>query len=148
MQETRPRGPEIASRIIEEEHMEMKRKPLHLRHKAEFEKELKDRLAYLSGKGIEAHAVDKDPIVKKLKADIKAVDRRLKVVAEHEKRTEEMAKAKADKAAARLKEKEAGEAEKAQKPKKAPAPAKEKKAKPEKKPAPPKAPEGGQGQAS
>jgi len=117
--------------------MEMKRKPLHLRHKAMFEQELKDRLSYLAGKGIKPPKADKDPIVKKLKAEVKAVDRRLKLVAEHEKRSEEMAKIKAERAAAPKKEEAPAKAEK---PKKAPA-GKEKK-KTEKKPAPPKAPEG------
>lgn len=117
--------------------MEMKRKNLHLRHKAAFEKELKDRLAFLAAKGIKPPKADKDPIVKKLGADIKAVDRRLKVVAEHEKRTEEMVRIKAERAAAPKKEETPAKAEK---PKNAPEAGKAKK-KAEKKPAPPKAPE-------
>jgi len=125
--------------------MESKKKQIQLRQKAHSEQELKDRLSFLAGKGIEPPKADKDPLVKKMKASIRAVNKRLRLMAAHDKRTEEMAKAKADKAAAALKEKEAGPAEK---PKKAPEKPKEKKekAKPEKKPAPPKAPEGGQGE--
>jgi hypothetical protein len=127
--------------------MESKKKQIHLRQKAYFERKLEDRLSSLSGKGIEAPKTDKDPLVKNLKASLKAVNNRLRLMAAHDQRTEEMAKAKADKAAAALKAKEGGEAEKAEKPKKAPEHGKEKKEKPkpEKKPAPPKAPEGGQG---
>lgn len=119
--------------------MSLRKKQIQLRQKAQFEQRLKNRLAFLAGKGIEPPKTDKDPIVKQIGADLRAVNTRLRLMAEHEKRTAEMAKAKADKAAAALKAKEGGEAEK---PKKAPEHPKEKKekAKPEKKPAPPKAP--------
>jgi hypothetical protein len=70
----------------------------------------------------------KDTIVKKLKADIKAVNKRLRTVAENDKRTEEMAKIKAERAAAPPKEQEGGKGEK---PKKAAEQGKGKKAKPE-----------------
>jgi DNA polymerase III delta prime subunit len=114
--------------------MSMKKKQIQLRQKEQFEHSLKSRLAYLAGKGIEPPKTDKDPIVRKIEADIRAVNNRLRLLAAHEKQTEELAKAKAAKAAAALTEKEGGKAEK---PKKAPEPAKEKKekAKPEKKPA-------------
>ncbi len=127
--------------------MESRKKEIQLRQKAACEQKLKDRLAFLAGKGIEAPKVKKDPIVRGIKADIKAVNNRLRLLDAIDKRTEAMAKAKADKAAAALKAKESGEAPKAEKPKKAEHP-KEKKDKPkaEKKPAPPKAPEGGQGE--
>lgn len=126
--------------------MESKKKQIQLRQKAHFEQALKDRQSFLAGKGIEPAKADKDPLVKSLKASLRAVNNRLRLMAAHDKRTEEMAKAKADKAAAALKAKEGGEAEKPEKPKKAADHPKEKKekAKPEKKPAPPKAPEGGQ----
>jgi hypothetical protein len=120
-----------------------KRKQMQLRQKAHFEEELKNRLSFLSGKGIEPPKSNKDAIVKNLKADIRATDRRLRFITGYETRTQELAKAKADKASALLKEKEGGKAEK---PAKAPAEAKEKKAKPEKKAAPPKAQESGKGQ--
>jgi hypothetical protein len=120
--------------------MGMKRKQMILRRKESFERELQDRLAFLSGKGIKSPQADKDTIVRRLKADIKAVSKRLRMIAENEKRTEEMAKIKAEKAAAPRIEQEAG---KTDKPKKAPEEGKGKKAKPEKKAAPSKAPEGG-----
>ncbi len=123
--------------------MGLKRKQMQLRHKADFEQELQNRLSFLSAKGIEAPKADKDPIVRKLKADIRAAKNRLRRIADHEKRTEEMAKIKADRAAAPAKEQEAGKAEK---PKKTLEEGKGKKAKGEKKAAAPKAPEDGKGQ--
>ena len=123
--------------------MGLKRKQMQLRQKAYFEQKLKDRLSFLSGKGIEAPKVDKDSLVRKLKASIRAVNNRLRLIADNEKRTEEMAKIKADRAAAPPKEQEGGKAEK---PKKAPEEGKEKKIKAEKKAAPPKAQEGGKSQ--
>jgi len=128
--------------------MESRKKQIQLRQKAQFEQKLKDRLAFLAGKGIEAAKVDKDPIARGIKADLKAVNNRLRLLDANDKRTEALAKAKADKAAAALKAKEGGETEKKpEKPKKAEQP-KEKKEKPkaEKKPAPPKAPEGDKGE--
>jgi hypothetical protein len=116
---------------------------MQLRQKAYFEQKLKDRLSFLSGKGIEAPKVDKDSLVRKLKASIRAVNNRLRLIADNEKRTEEMAKIKAERAAAPPKEQEGGKAEK---PKKAPEEGKEKKIKAEKKAAPPKAQEGGKSQ--
>jgi hypothetical protein len=118
------------------------RKQMHLQQKAHFEQELKDRLSFLAGKGIEPPKANKDTLVRKIKADIRAANNRLNLIAASEKRTEEMSKLKAERAAAPLKEREGGQAGK---PKKAPEAAKEKKAKAEKKSAPPKAPEGGNG---
>jgi hypothetical protein len=117
--------------------MGIKTKQIQLRQKALYEQELKDRLSFLSGRGIEPPKVDKDTIVRKLKAGIRAVDHRLRRLAENEKRTEEMARIKAERAAAPAKEKEEAKAPKA---KKAPEGAKVKKPKPEKKAAPAKAP--------
>jgi hypothetical protein len=121
------------------------RKQPHLQQKAHFEQQLKDRLSFLAGKGIEHPKADQDTLVRKLKANIRAVNFRLSMIAANEKRTEEMAKIKAEKAAARLKEREGGKAER---PKKAPEAVKDKKIKPEKKAAPAKAPKGGQGQTA
>ncbi len=131
--------------------MNLKKKGIHLKHKAAFEVELKDRLAYLAGKGVKAPQTDKDPIVRRIQADLRAVGRRLRAVEAQEKLTADLAKAKVDKAEALKKEKEGGKQGgkgegKAEKPKKGAGdqPAKEKKPKPEKKPAAPKAPEGGE----
>lgn len=108
--------------------MGLMRKQMLLQQRASFEQTLRERLSFLSGKGIQPPKTDKDTIVRKLKADIKAVNRRLKAVAENDKRTEEMAKIKAERAAAPQKEQETA---KSDKPKKSPEEGKVKKAKPE-----------------
>jgi hypothetical protein len=123
--------------------MGLKRKQMIMRQKADFEQKLKDRLSFLSGKGIVSPKADKDTLVRKLKANIRAMNKRLRLIADDEKRTEEMATIKAERAAAPLKEQEGGKAEK---PKKAPEEGKRKKIKADKKAAPPKAPEGGKSQ--
>ena len=122
--------------------MSLKRKQMLLQQKEYFEKSLQNRLSILSGKGIETRKADKDTLVRKWKARIKAMNSRLKLIADDAKITEDMKKTRTDKAAAALKDKEDKESGKAEKPKKAPEAPKEKKAKPEKKAAPPKAPEG------
>lgn len=116
--------------------MGWKRKQNLMQEKAAVERELEGRLSFLSGKGIPSPKADKDPLVRKLKADIRAVNRRLKAIADNEKRAEEVAKAKADREAAPKKEQEGG---KGGKPRKGPEEGKGKKAKVEGKTAPPKA---------
>ena len=108
--------------------MGSKRKQMLMQQRASFEQTLQERLSFLSGKGVQSPKVDKDTIVRKLKADIKAVNNRLRTVAANEKRSEEMAKIKADRESAPRKEQEgiAGD-----KPKKAADESKGKKAKPE-----------------
>lgn len=121
--------------------MGLKRKEMLMRQTAYFEHHLQDRLSFLSGKGIESSGTGKDTLVRKLQANIKALNKRLRLIAANEKRTEEMARVKAERAAAPRKE----EGGKDEKPKKAPEEGKGKKAKAEGKGAPPKAPEGGKG---
>ena len=111
--------------------MGLKRKQMIIRQKAAFEQKLLDRLSFLSGKGIESPKADKDTLVRKWKADIKAANKRLRMIADHEKKTEEISRMKAERAAAPQKEQEVGKGEK---PKKAPEEGKGKKT---------KAPEGG-----
>ena len=123
--------------------MGLKRKKMQIRQKAYFEQQLKDRLSFLSGKGIESAKIDKDPIVRKLRADVRGVKNRLRRIGDDEKRTEEMAKVKAARAAAPPEKQEGGKAEK---PKKAGGEGKEKKIKGEKKAAPPKAEDSGKSQ--
>jgi hypothetical protein len=123
--------------------MGLKRKQKQLRQEAYFEQKLQNRLSFLSGKGIESPKADKDSLVKKLQANIRAIKNRLKLIADNEKRTEEIAKVKAERAAAPLKEQEGGKVEK---PKKAAEEGKGKKIKTEKKAAPPKAQESGKSQ--
>jgi hypothetical protein len=123
--------------------MGLKRKQLLMRQKAYFEQKLKDRLSFLSGKGIKSPKADKDTLVRKSQANIRALNIRLRMIADNEKRTEEMAKIKVERAAAPQKEQAGGKGEK---PKKAPEEGKGKKIKAEKKAAPPKAQEGGKSQ--
>lgn len=111
--------------------MGLMRKEFLMRQKSSREQELKDRLSLLSDKGVNPPKADKDPLVKKLKADIRDSKRRLARIAEIDKRTQEMARIKAEKAAAPKKEEEGAKAPKA---KAAPQEGKAKK---------PKAPEGG-----
>ena len=80
--------------------MGSKHKQSRMEQKASFERRLEDRLSYLSKKGIESPKIDKDVLVKKLRADINAVKTRLKAIADNEKRTEDLARIKAEKAAA------------------------------------------------
>jgi hypothetical protein len=106
--------------------MGLKRKQMLMRQKSYFEHELQDRMSSLSGKGIESPKADKDTLVRKLQANIRALNRRLRLIADSEKKTEEMAKIKAERAAAPRKEQEGGKGEK---PKKTAAEGKEKKIK-------------------
>jgi hypothetical protein len=135
--------------------MGLKRKQILAGQKAHFEKMLEDRLALMAGKGVKTPKTDKDPIVRMLKAQVKASDRRLRAISDCDKRGEDAAKAKAAAIAAKAAPKEEKPAAKAEKPKKAAQEGKEKKPKGEKKagapkpqagdeaPKPPKAPEGG-----
>jgi hypothetical protein len=123
--------------------MGLKRKPMTMRQKDYFEHKLQARMSFLSGKGVASPKADKDTIVRKLQANIRAMNNRLRLIADNEKRTEEMARIKAERAAAPKIEKEGGKSEK---PKKAPEGGKGKKAKTDVKTAPPKAPGGGKSQ--
>jgi hypothetical protein len=115
--------------------MSLKRKEIVAARKASFEKKLKDRLADLAGKGIKPPRADRDTVARMLKAEVKTLNKRLARIAELDKRTEELARAKAEKAAAPKKHEEAA---KAPKPKAAPKDGKPKKE---------KAPEGAKGEA-
>jgi hypothetical protein len=81
------------------EDMGSNRKQVQMERKAYFERRLKDRLSFLSEKGIESPQLDKDTIVKNLRANIEAINARLKTIARYEEKTEELAKTKAAKAA-------------------------------------------------
>ena len=86
--------------------MGSKQKQTQTGQKAFFERRLEDRLSFLSKKGIESPEINKDTLVKKLRADIRAINARLNAIADNEKRTEALAKMKAEKAAAPPKDKE------------------------------------------
>jgi len=119
--------------------MASKLKQTQLRRKEQYERKLKNRLALLAEKKMESVRMDRDPIVKNLRAQIGAADARLKAIAAIEKRTVDLAKARADKAAAEKAAREApakaaeGGREKKEKAAKAPAEGQEKKEKKEKK---------------
>jgi len=106
--------------------MGSKQKQTQEGQKAFFERRLEDRLSFLSKKGIESPEIDKDTLVKKLRADIRAVNARLNAIADNEKRTAGLAKMKAEKAAVPPKDKDAGKGKEL---KEAPAEVKEKKKK-------------------
>ncbi len=108
--------------------MGSKQKQTQMRQKEHLERKLKDRLSFLSEKGTESSEIKKDAFTKKLQAHIRAIDERLKAIANLEKRTEELAKKKAEKAAAPQK---APEGRKGKESKKAPEEGKEKKKKKE-----------------
>lgn len=86
--------------------MGFKRKQALTLQKESFERKLKDRLALLSEKGIESRKIDRDTIVKKWRANIVAINTRLKAIAANEKKIEELARIKAEKAVAPQKEPE------------------------------------------
>jgi hypothetical protein len=87
--------------------MGLKRKQMLMRQKGYFENKLQDRLSFLSGKGSRSPKADKDTHVRKLQANIRAVNKRLRLIADNEKKTEEMAKIKAERAATPRKNKKA-----------------------------------------
>jgi outer membrane biosynthesis protein TonB len=111
--------------------MGSRKKEARERQKADFERGLKERLSFLAKKGIESPGIDKDTLVKKLRANIRAINVRLKAIASNEKRTEELAKIKAEKAAAPPQPKDQAE-KKGKSSKEAPEEGKEKKKKKEK----------------
>ena len=103
------------------------RKQAQMERKASLERQMKDRMSFLSEKGIESPKINKDTILKKLRANIEAINVRLKTIASYEEKTEELAKTKAEKAASQKDPKESKE----KKAKKAPVEVKEKKKKKE-----------------
>jgi len=105
-------------------------KQTQMDRKAYIEKTLKNRLSLLAEKGIESAKIDKDTIVRKLRANIEAINARLKTIADHEEKAKELKKIKAEKATIHRKEQEEIKAEK---PKKAKAEAKAEEAPAEKK---------------
>jgi len=111
--------------------MGSRKKEAQERQKAYFERGLEERLSFLSKKGIESPGIDKDTLVKKLRANIRAIKVRLKAITANEKRTEELAKIKAEKAALPPLPKDQQEG-KGKKSKEAPEEGKEKKKKKEK----------------
>jgi hypothetical protein len=77
--------------------MASKLKTTQMGRKEQYERRLANRLALLSEKKTEPSMIAKDPLVKNLRANIKATDLRLKAIAKIEQRTAELAKKKAEK---------------------------------------------------
>ena len=120
--------------------MASKLKQTQLQRREQYERRLKTRLALLAERGMEPARIDKDPLVRSLRAQIEATDARLKAIAAIERRTAELAKIKAERAeaekAARAPVPEEGSKEKKEKKgkeAKSPAEGQEKKEKKEKK---------------
>ncbi len=86
--------------------MGSKQKKTQMGRKDYFERRLKERLAFLAEKKTEPSNIDKDPSVKNLRANIRAINARLNAIAKIEQRAAELAKTKAEKAAAILKPQE------------------------------------------
>lgn len=108
--------------------MRSNKKQVPTGQKESFERKLKNRLAYLSEKGTESRIIDKDPIIKHLQANIRAINTRLKAIDANEKKDEELAKRKIEKTIA---PQEVSEGTKKRKEEKTPAEGKEKKKKKE-----------------
>src|SRR5512136_2396754 len=120
--------------------MASKLKTTQLKRKEQYQRRLANRLSLLAERKTEPSRIEKDPLVKNLRANIEATDARLKAIAKIEQRTAELANikatkaeaAKAEKAAAPGKPAEGGKEkgkDKEKEPKKAPAEGKEKKEK-------------------
>lgn len=91
---------EIKGHLRGRKNMGSKHKQTQNEQKARLERNLKDRLAALSEKGIKSREIDKDALVKKLRANIGAINTRLKAIDANEKKTEDLARMKVEKAAA------------------------------------------------
>jgi len=110
--------------------MVSRKKEAQERQRKHFERRLEERLQILSKKRIEAPVIEKDTLIKKLRASIRAINNRLMVIASNEKKTEELARLKAEKVVPPLPPMEAERKGKAAK--EAPEDVKEKKRKKEK----------------
>ena len=121
--------------------MASKLKTTQQKRKEQYQRRLANRMSLLAERKTEPSRIEKDPLVKNLRANIEATDARLKAIAKIEQRTAELAKIKAEKAEAakaaalgkpaeggKEKGKEKGK-DKEKEPKKAPAEGKEKKEK-------------------
>jgi hypothetical protein len=89
--------------------MGSKQKQTQAVQRDQFKRRLEERLSLLSEKGIEPSKIEKDTLVKKLRANLRAINVRLNTIAEYEKRTEELARIKVERAAAPRKDQEVAE---------------------------------------
>ncbi|OHE17243.1 MAG: hypothetical protein A2X96_01615 [Syntrophobacterales bacterium GWC2_56_13] len=79
--------------------MSSESKETRLKQRAEWEIKLQRRLALFTGKGVDEKKIARDVLVKELQAKIKESQRRLRAIAAVEKRTGELAAAKAERLA-------------------------------------------------
>lgn len=82
--------------------MGSQQKQTQLERKEQYARKLAERIAFLTEKGTESSRINKDTVVKKIRADIRAASGRLNAIAAKEKRTEALAQAKEEKAKAAL----------------------------------------------
>lgn len=80
--------------------MGSKQKETVLVHKDYFEKKLQERRAILAEQGLAAPEIEKDTRVKEIRAKMRRMNARLKVIAAIQIRTEELGKMKVDRQAA------------------------------------------------
>jgi len=80
--------------------MPSKSKKVRIDQRSYYENKLNQRLSVLVERGFESGKIAKDTVVRKLKAQIRETGARLNVIIDLEKKREEMAKIKAEKAAA------------------------------------------------
>ncbi len=78
--------------------MPSKTRESRLNQKADLETKLNERLSKLAEMGHATERIAKDALVKMLRADLRKTNARLRVIAEREKKLEDMAEAKAQKA--------------------------------------------------
>ena len=70
-----------------------------------WEDQLRERLKLLDERGLPSSTVKKDPMVRKIKAQIRATNRRMVVIERRREKTKEMARIKAEKSGVPKKEK-------------------------------------------
>jgi hypothetical protein len=85
--------------------MGSREKDVRLEQRRQLEEKLKQRLSILTDRGVESGTIAKDTTVRQLRAKVREAGKRLKVIEGKEKKSEEMAKIKAEKLAAPKKEK-------------------------------------------
>ena len=79
--------------------MPSKTKEARLQQKTYFERKLAERLSLLGEKGLDSKQITRDSAVKKIRAQIRETNERLKAIEGREQKIEEMTKAKAEKSA-------------------------------------------------
>lgn len=85
--------------------MPSKTKEARLEQMTYFQKKLDDRLSLLADQGLDSKQITRDSAVKKLRAQIRRTNGRLKVIEDQENRSDEMARLREEKLAAPKKEK-------------------------------------------